>query len=254
MGNWDAWILDGVPALGGEVGPRLSAQGEWCASRLEPEDLEFLRGFRADARARPGRDARRPLPRVAALAHRAAPARRLARRARPRARGRPRRPLPRGPHAPADAPPPAGLALRQRGQRRPAVLRGARRAARCGSRAGPSTRARARSTSAASRSSSAVSPTTSTRCSRPRARAGCRTPTGGPSCWSVGEPPRTVSDSAASRARSISGSTKMNEPTVTAIARKTDVPSSTSRGGEPPDGASCISSGERMYSARMIAR
>ena len=46
MGNWDAWILDGVPTLEGEVGPRLSAQGEWCASHLEREDRKFLRGFR----------------------------------------------------------------------------------------------------------------------------------------------------------------------------------------------------------------
>src|SRR5918992_4492005 len=45
MGNWDAWMLEGVPALAGEVGPRLSAQGAWCASRLESEDLDFLRGF-----------------------------------------------------------------------------------------------------------------------------------------------------------------------------------------------------------------
>jgi predicted phosphodiesterase len=47
MGNWDAWILDGVPALGGEVGPRLSAQGEWCASRLGREDQEFLRSLQS---------------------------------------------------------------------------------------------------------------------------------------------------------------------------------------------------------------
>lgn len=46
MGNWDAWFLEGVPALGGEVGPRLSAQGEWCASRLSAEELDYLRGFR----------------------------------------------------------------------------------------------------------------------------------------------------------------------------------------------------------------
>ena len=45
MGNWDAWFLEGVPALGGEVGPRLSAQGEWCASRLSAEELDYLRGF-----------------------------------------------------------------------------------------------------------------------------------------------------------------------------------------------------------------
>jgi putative phosphoesterase len=46
MGNWDAWLLEGVPALGGQVGPRLSAQGEWCASRLSPEELDYLRSFR----------------------------------------------------------------------------------------------------------------------------------------------------------------------------------------------------------------
>jgi predicted phosphodiesterase len=45
MGNWDAWLLDGVPALGGEVGPRLAAQGEWCGSRLDREDRAFLRSF-----------------------------------------------------------------------------------------------------------------------------------------------------------------------------------------------------------------
>ncbi len=45
MGNWDEWFLEGIPALGGEVGPRLSAQGEWCASRLSPDELGFLRGF-----------------------------------------------------------------------------------------------------------------------------------------------------------------------------------------------------------------
>jgi putative phosphoesterase len=46
MGNWDAWLLEGVPALGGEVGPRLSAQGEWCASRLSAGELDYLRSFR----------------------------------------------------------------------------------------------------------------------------------------------------------------------------------------------------------------
>jgi predicted phosphodiesterase len=45
MGNWDGWVVDGVPALGGEVGPRLAAQGEWCRTRLDPEDRAFLRTF-----------------------------------------------------------------------------------------------------------------------------------------------------------------------------------------------------------------
>jgi putative phosphoesterase len=46
MGNWDSWFLEGVPQLDGEVGPTLSAQGEWCAGRLSGEELDFLRGFR----------------------------------------------------------------------------------------------------------------------------------------------------------------------------------------------------------------
>jgi predicted phosphodiesterase len=45
MGNWDFWILDGVPELGGEVGPRLKAQGEWCGARLDRADRSFLRSF-----------------------------------------------------------------------------------------------------------------------------------------------------------------------------------------------------------------
>ena len=45
MGNWDAWLLDGIPGLSGEVGPRLRAQGEWCAARLDDEDRGFMRGF-----------------------------------------------------------------------------------------------------------------------------------------------------------------------------------------------------------------
>jgi putative phosphoesterase len=45
MGNWDGWVLNGVPALGGEVGPWLAAQGEWCSMRLDGEDRAFLRTF-----------------------------------------------------------------------------------------------------------------------------------------------------------------------------------------------------------------
>jgi len=45
MGNWDSWFLHGVPRLGGEVGPRLSEQGDWCVTRLDAADLEFIRGF-----------------------------------------------------------------------------------------------------------------------------------------------------------------------------------------------------------------
>src|SRR5918912_1550109 len=45
MGNWDAWLLDGVPALAGAVGLRLSAQGAWCRARLEDKERAFLRSF-----------------------------------------------------------------------------------------------------------------------------------------------------------------------------------------------------------------
>jgi putative phosphoesterase len=45
LGNWDSWFVNGVPRLGGIVGPRLSAQGDWCVSRLDRDELEFLRGF-----------------------------------------------------------------------------------------------------------------------------------------------------------------------------------------------------------------
>src|SRR5215204_2878555 len=45
MGNCDGWVLNGIPALGGQVGPRLSAQGEWCRARLDREDRTFLRTF-----------------------------------------------------------------------------------------------------------------------------------------------------------------------------------------------------------------
>ncbi len=62
------------------------------------------------------------------------------------------------------------------------------------------------------------------------------------------------SDRAASRARSISGLTAKNEPTVTARQPATAVESILSGGGEPPAGASWSSSGERMYSARITAR
>ena len=51
---------------------------------------------------------------------------------------------------------------------------------------------------------------------------------------------------AASRARSIRGSTRKNEPTVTAIDRKTALWSSGSRGGEPPAIAGRSSAAGRM--------
>jgi putative phosphoesterase len=46
MGNWDEWLLEGVPALPGEVGSRLTAQGEWCATQLSDDERRFMRSFR----------------------------------------------------------------------------------------------------------------------------------------------------------------------------------------------------------------
>jgi predicted phosphodiesterase len=45
MGNWDLWFLNGVPRLGGEVGPKLSEQGDWCASKLGRADKAFMLSF-----------------------------------------------------------------------------------------------------------------------------------------------------------------------------------------------------------------
>ena len=46
MGNWDEWLLEGVPELPGEVGSRLTAQGEWCATQLSDDERRFMRSFR----------------------------------------------------------------------------------------------------------------------------------------------------------------------------------------------------------------
>ena len=55
-------------------------------------------------------------------------------------------------------------------------------------------------------------------------------------------------------ATSISGCTAKNEPTVTIRQTSTPALSTTSRGGEPPAGASCISARSRKYIARTIPR
>ena len=66
--------------------------------------------------------------------------------------------------------------------------------------------------------------------------------------------PRKTSVSAAFFAISISGCTAKNEPTVTTSASATPICSVTSRGGEPPAGMSCSSTGERKYIARTTPR
>jgi predicted phosphodiesterase len=52
MGNWDGWVVNGIPPLGGRVGPRLSAQGEWRSTRLDREDRAFLRTFQPSVEIR----------------------------------------------------------------------------------------------------------------------------------------------------------------------------------------------------------
>ena len=62
------------------------------------------------------------------------------------------------------------------------------------------------------------------------------------------------SAAAAECATSISGWTAKNEPTVTTTQIPTPRPSRSSRGGEPPAGASCSSAASRKYMARTIPR
>jgi putative phosphoesterase len=45
LGNWDSWLLEGVPPLELEVGPKLRDQGDWSAAQLSDTDKEFLQGL-----------------------------------------------------------------------------------------------------------------------------------------------------------------------------------------------------------------
>src|ERR1700745_2380125 len=45
LGNWDTWLLEGVPTLELEVGPKLRDQGDWSAAQLSEADKEFLQGL-----------------------------------------------------------------------------------------------------------------------------------------------------------------------------------------------------------------
>jgi putative phosphoesterase len=42
LGNWDTWMLDGMPHLPGYEGPRLRDQGEWTAAQLGESEKTFL--------------------------------------------------------------------------------------------------------------------------------------------------------------------------------------------------------------------
>jgi predicted phosphodiesterase len=45
MGNWDAWFLDGMPAMDDEIGRKLVEIGAWWADALSQADREFMAGF-----------------------------------------------------------------------------------------------------------------------------------------------------------------------------------------------------------------
>jgi putative phosphoesterase len=45
LGNWDTWLLEGVPELPGDAGPKLRDQGEWSAAQLGEPDQAFLRAL-----------------------------------------------------------------------------------------------------------------------------------------------------------------------------------------------------------------
>jgi putative phosphoesterase len=42
LGNWDTWLLEGVPALPGPDGPKLRDQGDWQAAQLGRAEQAFL--------------------------------------------------------------------------------------------------------------------------------------------------------------------------------------------------------------------
>jgi putative phosphoesterase len=42
LGNWDTWMVEGMPDLPGYAGPKLREQGEWSAAQLGERDKAFL--------------------------------------------------------------------------------------------------------------------------------------------------------------------------------------------------------------------
>jgi len=42
VGNWDCWLLEGMPNLPGEAGPKLRDQGDWSAAQLGEPEQAFL--------------------------------------------------------------------------------------------------------------------------------------------------------------------------------------------------------------------
>lgn len=42
LGNWDTWLLEGVPPIAGAAGGMLREQGDWQAAQLDDSDRAFL--------------------------------------------------------------------------------------------------------------------------------------------------------------------------------------------------------------------
>jgi len=42
VGNWDCWLVEGMPHLPGEEGPKLRDQGDWSAAQLGETEQAFL--------------------------------------------------------------------------------------------------------------------------------------------------------------------------------------------------------------------
>jgi putative phosphoesterase len=45
LGNWDAWLVDGVPPLPPPAGDKLGEQGEWWSAQLGEEERRFLQSL-----------------------------------------------------------------------------------------------------------------------------------------------------------------------------------------------------------------
>jgi putative phosphoesterase len=45
LGNWDAWLVDGIPPLPPPVGDKVSEQGEWWSAQLTDEERDYLKSL-----------------------------------------------------------------------------------------------------------------------------------------------------------------------------------------------------------------
>jgi len=45
LGNWDAWLVDGIPPLPPPVGDKVGEQGEWWSAQLTDEERDYLKSL-----------------------------------------------------------------------------------------------------------------------------------------------------------------------------------------------------------------